>query len=212
MEQCMRHVIGIDFDSYNKYSYMDRIEAFPDIDINSIVNNMQSFRYVDKNDFTYVIPHNIEKNQKALELYQNCMNNINVTRKAIREILIEEDNINIHKAVEDANFVLPRATNGKLTIGFTPEALIHFMHKRLCIRAQDEIREVAIEMKKAVKEINPEFAKELMPHCQYLLFCPEKDKSCGAYPTREERLNEIELNKHPCDSSNFFDKNEEENK
>ena len=60
--------------------------------------------------------------------------------------------------MENANFVLPRATNLTLTIGFTPEALIHFMHKRLCVRAQDEIRAVAIAMKKAVEEILPEFS------------------------------------------------------
>lgn len=203
MEQCMRHCIGVDFDAYDQYKYMDRIEMFVDVNPSTIVNNMQSFRYVDKNDFTYVIPHNIEKNQKVLELYQNCMNNINDTRKAIREILIEEDNIDIHKAVEDANFVLPRATNGKLTIGFTPEALIHFMHKRLCVRAQDEIREVAIGMKKAVEEINPEFAKELMPHCQYLTWCPEGEKSCGAYPTREERLKQIKLENYYKNSIAF---------
>ena len=114
------------------------------------------------------------------------MDYLNITRKELRDILVEESGVEVHKAVEDANFVLPRATNGKLTIGFTPEALIRFMQKRLCVRAQDEIREVAIEMKKAVEEINPKFAKELMPHCQYLLWCPEGDKSCGSYPTREE--------------------------
>lgn len=208
----MRHCIGVDFNTYNQYNYMDRIEVFPDVNPNSIVNNMQSFRYVDKNDFTYAIPYNIKKNQKALNLYQNCMSNIDTTRKAIKKILIEEDNVDAHKAVEDANFVLPRATNGKLTIGFTPEALIHFMHKRLCTRAQDEIREVAIEMKKAVEEVNPEFAKELMPHCQYLTWCPEGDKSCGAYSTREERLNQIKLNKYFHDSNNFFDENGKEDK
>ena len=113
------------------------------------------------------------------------MSNIDTTRRLIKEILIE-NGVDPHKAVEDANFVLPRATNTKLTIGFTPEALITFMHKRLCSRSQDEIHDIAIAMKKAVSEVNPEFAKELMPHCQYLLWCPEGKKSCGAYPTREE--------------------------
>ena len=187
LEQMMRSEIGVRYDNQDKYYYMDLIEAIPRVSPDEIVKNMQSFRYVDKNDFTYVIPHNIEKNEKALALYQNCMSNINTTRKAIRDILIQEDNIDPHKAVEDANFVLPRATNTKLTIGFTPEALIRFMWKRLCARAQDEIREVAIAMKKAVAEINAEFAKELVPHCTYLLWCPEGEKhSCGAYPTRKQ--------------------------
>lgn len=193
LEQMMRSEIGVRYDNQDKYYYMDLIEAIPRVSPDEIVKNMQSFRYVDKNDFTYVIPHNIEKNEKALALYQNCMSNINTTRKAIRDILIQEDNIDPHKAVEDANFVLPRATNTKLTIGFTPEALIRFMWKRLCARAQDEIHEVAIAMKKAIMEINPDFAKELVPHCTYLLWCPEGEKhSCGAYPTRKQLKEALE--------------------
>lgn len=186
LEQFMRSEIGVRYDNQDKYLYMDLIEAIPRVSPDEIVKNMSSFRYIDKNDFTYAIPKNIQKNEKALALYQNCMSNIDTTRKAIRDILIEEDNIDPHKAVEDANFVLPRATNGKLTIGFTPEALIRFMQKRLCVRAQDEIREIAIIMRNEVIKINPQFGAELMPHCQYLLWCPEGDKSCGAYPTREE--------------------------
>lgn len=185
LEQMMRSEIGVRYNPEEKYFYMDMIETIPRVSPDEIVKNMQSFRYVDKNNFTYVTPKNIQKNDKARALYQNLMSNIDTTRRLIREELIK-DGINIHKAVEDANFVLPRATNTKLTIGFTPEALITFMHKRLCSRAQDEIHDIAIAMKKAVSEVNPEFAKELMPHCQYLLWCPEGKKSCGAYPTREE--------------------------
>ena len=185
LEQMMRSEIGVRYDNQDKYAYMDMIEAIPRVSPDEIVKNMASFRYIDKNNFTYAIPKNIQKNDKARALYQNLMSNIDTTRRLIRETLIE-DGVDAHKAVEDANFVLPRATNTKLTIGFTPEALITFMHKRLCARAQHEIREIAIAMKKSIDEINSDFAKELMPHCQYLLWCPEMDKSCGAYPTRDE--------------------------
>lgn len=185
LEQTMRSEIGVRYNPEEKYYYMDMIEAIPRVSPDEIVKNMASFRYIDKNNFTYVTPRNIEKYPQALAFYQNCMSNIDTTRRLIKEILIE-NGVDPHKAVEDANFVLPRATNTKLTIGFTPEALITFMHKRLCSRAQDEIHDIAVAMKKAVSEVNPEFAKELMPHCQYLLWCPEGKKSCGAYPTREE--------------------------
>ena len=146
---------------------------------------MSSFRYIDKNNFTYYTPTNIEKNEKAKALYQNLMSHIDTTRRLIREALIE-NGVKAQAAVEDANFVLPRATNTTLAIGFTPEALITFMHKRLCTRAQEPIRKIAVEMKKQVAEVNPRFAKELMPHCQYLMWCPEGEKCCHAYPTREE--------------------------
>lgn len=184
-EQMMRHEIGVRYDEIDKYTYSDRIEKVIDVNPCNIVKNMQSFRYVDKNEFTYVTPKNVAKTEHIKEIYEDTMNFIDNRRKYIRDLLVETG-VDYKKAVEDANFVLPRATNLTLTIGFTPEALIEFMWKRLCVRAQDEIRDVAIEMKKAVKAINPTFAEELVPHCQYLLWCPEGDKGCGAYPTKAE--------------------------
>lgn len=191
IEQILRSRIGVRPDDSDQYRYMDMIVMCPDIPGDNMVMNAQSFRYVDKNDFTYDIPDNIKNNQKAKALYDKHMKDVNNFRKELRDILIEEDNIDPHKAVEDANLILPRATNSKTTIGFTPEALITFMHKRLCTRSQEFINRLAIEMKKAVQKINPEFAEELMPHCQYLTWCPEGKKSCGAWPVREERLKEI---------------------
>ena len=41
-------------------------------------------------------------------------------------------------------------------------------------------------MKQEVAKYNPEFAAELVPHCQHLLWCPEKKASCHAYPTKDE--------------------------
>lgn len=188
LEQMMRHEIGVRYDEIDKYSYSDRVELVIDVNPTNIVKNMQSFRYVDKNEFTYVIPKNIKKYNDVEKLYNETMSIIDINRKCIRGMLVEHG-VEYKKAVEDANFILPRATNLILTIGFTPEALIQFMFKRLCVRSQDEIRDIAIQMKKEVMTVNSKFAKELVPHCQYLLWCPE-DKSCGAYPSKEE-LKEI---------------------
>lgn len=188
IEQCMRHEIGVRYNPIDKYeTYIDEI-----IDVNptNIVKNMQSFRYVDKTDFKYITPSNVKNITEANEIYDKTMQVIESSRQAIRDILVN-NGVDIHKAVEDANFVLPRATCGTLTIGFTPEALIQFMWKRLCSRAQEQIRELAQEMKRLVNEVNPEFAKELKPHCQHLLWCPEKN-SCKAYPSKKELLQKIQ--------------------
>ena len=67
LEQMMRSEIGVRYDNQDKYYYMDLIEAIPRVSPDEIVKNMQSFRYVDKNDFTYVVPHNIEKNEKGAQ-------------------------------------------------------------------------------------------------------------------------------------------------
>lgn len=191
LEQMMRHEIGVRYDEIDKYSYSDRIELIIDTNPTNITKNMQSFRYVDKNEFTYVIPKNIEKFKDIKELYEDTMSFLDMRRKQIRDMLVGHE-IEYKKAVEDANFILPRATNLTLTIGFTPEALIQFMFKRLCTRAQDEIRDIAIQMKRKIAEINPTFAKELVSHCQYLLWCPEQ-KGCGAYPSKEELKEKLEL-------------------
>lgn len=195
-EQLMRHEIGTNYDPSITYSYQDKMDMIIDVNPCNIVKNMQSFRYVDKAGFTYTTPKNIQKNVAAKMLYEELMKQIDTTRAAIKECLLT-DGVDEKKAVEDSNFILPRATNLVLTIAFTPEALIHFMHKRLCTRAQDEIRAVAIAMKNSVKEILPEFAEQLMPHCKHLLWCPEsKSMTCGAYPRKEELLQILSNKEH----------------
>lgn len=190
-EQIMRHEVGvkIPIEDQDNYYFGDVIDINP----SNIVKNMASFRYIDKDGFTYTTPKNIAANPDANRLYDNLMDTINDTRRRMKEIL-EDDGVPPKKATEDVNFVLPRATNSMLTIGLSPEALINFMHKRLCTRAQDEIRAVAIAMRNAVHEVLPEWTdKNLVPHCKYLMWCPEGKMSCGAAPTKEqlkEKFNE----------------------
>jgi len=186
-EQFMRHEIGVSvpFEEMDNYSFADYSELVVDVSPDQIVKNMGSFRYIDKDGFTYTTPREIEDNRRAKLEYDTLMTSIDNIRGRIQQTL-EDGGVDKRRAVECANFVLPRATENTLTIGFTPEALIHFMHKRLCTRAQPEIRKQAIAMKMAVAEINPEFAKELVPHCEHLLWCPEGNMSCGRRPTKKQ--------------------------
>lgn len=191
-EQCMRHEIGVSFpfEDMDNYSFDEYSEKVIDVSPDQIVKNMASFRYIDKDGFTYTVPEEIKNNARAKLVYDTLMCTINGSRKEL-EIILNKDGIDSKRVLECINFVLPRATNSTLTIGFTPEALIHFMHKRLCNRAQPEIKKLALLMKKAVSEYNEDFAKQLVPHCQHLLWCPEgKKMTCGAYPQKDE-LKEI---------------------
>lgn len=195
-EQCMRHEIGVSFpfEDMDNYTFDEYSEKVIDVSPDQIVKNMGSFRYIDKDGFTYTTPKEIENNETAKHIYDNLMRLINIARSDLKTIL-DDGVINSKRVNECINFVLPRATNSTLTIGFTPEALIQFMHKRLCNRAQPEIKKLAIEMKKAVSAINEEFAKELVPHCEHLMWCPEGKMSCKAYPSREEVKNYISLSR-----------------
>lgn len=188
LEQMMRHSSGVVYEpdnTYVVYDFDDYIETQNRIPSNEMVNNMKSFRYCDMSDFDYAIPINIQNNSVALQAYKECMSQINEARTKIRNALIN-GGVSERKAVEDCNFTLPRATETVLSIGFTPEALLNFMWKRLCKRAQDEVHAIAVEMKQVIAEVNPQFAKNLMPSCNHYLWCPEGSRSCGAAPTKAQ--------------------------
>lgn len=182
-EQIMRHEIGVRQFPISEYTY--------DENPNNIVKNMKSFRYVDMNNFEYSIPKTILNNQEACDLYNNIIQQINKTRSKIKNCLISTG-IDQKKANEDANYILPRATHTSLCIGFTLEALIHYMHKRLCLRTQHFHRELAKLMKQETLKVLPELKDRLTPQCEYLLWCPEQ-KTCGKFPRKDE-IKEI-LNK-----------------
>ena len=194
IEQIARSEVGCRYYPNDHYLYEDLLELNPRISPDEVVKNIASFRYIDKDAFGYTTPLNVEKIQEANDRYCALMNHIDNERRAIKQILVD-NGVDNHKAVEDANLVLPRATITKIAIGFTPEALIRFMNVRLCSRAQEYIHQVAIEIKKLVQEVNPEFAKELVPSCQRLLYCPEGDRCCGAAPTKQQAKSYIQFYK-----------------
>lgn len=191
-EQVMRHEIGTDvpYPMMDNYSFSDLSNMIIDVPQDEIVKNMASFRYIDKTDFKYSVPASIEQCESANRLYYELMSTINKYRQLIKYELVESG-ISEKRAVQDSNFVLPRATESSLVIGFTPEALIHFCHKRLCVRSQEFIRDLAHKMKFEVSLLNKKLADELVPHCEYLLWCPEGTSGCGRKPTRVELLDRI---------------------
>lgn len=175
-EQALRHEIGVR-QTGDELTY--------DENPNNIIKNMKSFRYVNMDNFEYTTPNTIEIYKEAQAEYDSLMDTINKSRMKIRDIL-ESKGVDTHTAIEDANYVLPRATNTSFCIAFTLEAFIHYMHKRLCRRAQLYHGILAKLMRIEVLKVLPDLYTELVPHCKYLLWCPEGDKSCGMMPTKEE--------------------------
>nr|DAF80758.1 MAG TPA: Thymidylate synthase complementing protein [Bacteriophage sp.] len=160
-----------------------------------VFKNVQSFRYVDKDCFSYEVPVEITDNPELLAKYDKHMQNTMNLYEDIQSYVLSKDKTQ-ERANEQARYVLPISTHTAFVIGFTVEALIHFMHKRLCSRAEDIIRQLAVEMKKEVVKILPNLESRLVPECQYLLWCNEGKKSCGAYPTKKQ-LKEI-IDKERC--------------
>ncbi len=154
-----------------------------------VMKNVQSFRYVGKNSFSYEIPEEIKDNTKLLKKYHKYMKETIELYSEIQEYVYDKTDSH-ERANEQARYVLPMATHSSFVFGLTIEALLHFMNARLCLRAEDKIRELAKLMKEATLEILPELENKLVPNCQANLWCPEGKHTCGAYPTKKE-LKEI---------------------
>ena len=150
-----------------------------------VIKNVQSFRYVNKDSFAYEIPIEITDNDELLAKYHAHMMSTMNLYSEIQEYVFNKTNSH-ERANEQARHVLPISTHADFVIGMTIEALIHFANMRLCVRAEDKIRELALAIKKVTLELLPELNNKLVPNCQALLWCPEGKASCGAYPTRNE--------------------------
>ena len=155
--------------------------------------SVKSQRYVKEGSFTFVVPPAIEKNEKAKELFLKAMEEDQNYYNEISKLLYEkhyEELINgglsekdaafsAEKAAnEDARFVLPNACETKMVATFNARSLFNFFSIRCCNRAQWEIRDLANEMLRLVKEVAPTVFKDCGPNCVRGV-CPEGVKTCG---------------------------------
>lgn len=150
--------------------------------------NVQSFRYVKMNDFTYYTDKLINQHEDVKEVYDDTMN---IVRDRYTQMvgMLEEKGVKGERANQAVRGVLPMNTNSKFIQGFTAEALFNFMNKRLCLRAENHIREIANMMKEEVLSILPEFEPYLVADCEKKLFCDEGKHSCGKYITKDKMIN-----------------------
>ena len=154
--------------------------------------NCQSQRYVDMDDnFSIYIPPKVEDDIILKQVYKDYEDECRKRYKNIRD-LMNCCEITGEQANDLMRTMLPIGVACNLTMGFTVEALIHFMNKRLCFRADEPIRKVAIEMRKVVIEAEPRYAEFLVSQCKTLMYCPEKH-GCGMYPNKKDIIELIQL-------------------
>ena len=159
--------------------------------------NCQSQRYVDMDDnFSLYVPPQVMNDEVLKAKYQEYEDNCRLQYKLLRSMMTSQG-ITGEQANDLMRTMLPIGVPCNLTMGFTIEALIHFMHKRLCVRADAPIRKVAQLMKEAVLAVEPRYEELFVPQCKANMFCPEKH-GCGAYPSKEEVEKLIELGKNCC--------------
>ena len=81
-------------------------------------------------------------------------------------------------ANENARYVLPNASETKIIVSMNVRSLYNFFSKRLCHRAQSEIRHLAELMLQECKEVCPILVNRIDAPCVYGV-CPEGKLSCG---------------------------------
>ena len=147
-----------------------------------VFKNMQSQRYVDMDNFDIYMPPNVANDKQLRALYEEYEKTIKEWYQMSR-VEMKARGIDGERANDLMRTLLPIGVKTKLRMGFDIEALIHFMHKRLCMRADLPIRQVARLMRDEVLAVAPRYEEFLVPHCEDLLYCPERH-SCGRYPSK----------------------------
>ncbi|MFC1635206.1 FAD-dependent thymidylate synthase [Planctomycetota bacterium] len=147
--------------------------------------SQRSQRYVDHDCFDYVVPPRLKGKTVEIEgeqidavaYFEQTMDLIAERYARLKDAL----GLKGEKSNEDARYVLPNACETKILMTMNARELLHFFEERLCVRAQWEIRGVAEEMLRLVKEVCPSVFAKSGPKCVRLGGCPEGTGSCGNY-------------------------------
>lgn len=133
----------------------------------------ESTRYVDCENFEYIIPATIRGDTQKEKIYNDCMN-------TIKESYSKLDKLGVSR--EDCANILPLGMYTKIVDKRNLRNLTEMFHLRSCTRAYWEYRQIMNEIKKELSSLSDEWkwiADNLfLPKCELSGFCTEK-KSCG---------------------------------
>ena len=149
--------------------------------------SQQSQRYVDMENFNYIIPPTIKKNKEAKKVFLEVITIIREKYRELKEILGKEKTLDREKLNQDLRFILPQAVETKIVVTMNCRELLHFFSERLCLRAQWEIRALAYKMFSLCKRILPEVFSFAGPKCKRMGFCPEKAFDCPLFPDKLDK-------------------------
>ena len=154
---------------------------------------VKSQRYVKEGQFEFVTPPEIKAIPEAEKRYVQAMCDAQTYYNELADILFEKHykdfidagieekiakNKAEKKAIEDARYVLPNSCSTQLIMTFNSRSLFNFFEHRCCERAQWEIRDMANEMLRQIKEVAPVLFKKAGPTCLHGP-CPEGKMTCG---------------------------------
>ena len=167
--------------------------------------SVQSQRYVKEDSFEFVLPPEIEALPEAKEEFLRAMEEDARHYERLAALLQEKHYEAFlgegeepkaaarkaeKKAIEDARFVLPNACATKLICTMNARSLLNFFTHRCCNRAQWEIRGLAVEMLRQVREAAPHIFEKAGPPC-LRGSCPEGKMSCGQAAQVREKFSSL---------------------
>ena len=165
--------------------------------------SVQSQRYVEYDDPSYVVPPEIAACPEALAVYKQALQSCTDAYRRITELLNrkyagaeggEADKARQRalrkKSIEDARFILPNACETKMVVTMNARELMHFFTLRCCSRAQWEIRAVANEMLRQASAAAPALFCSAGPACVRGA-CSEGKMSCGRAAEMREFYKEL---------------------
>lgn len=167
--------------------------------------SVQSQRYVKEDSFEFVLPPEIEVLPEAKEEFLRAMEEDARHYERLAALLQEKHYEAFlregeepkaaarkaeKKAIEDARFVLPNACATKLICTMNARSLLNFFTHRCCNRAQWEIRGLAVEMLRQVREAAPHIFEKAGPPC-LRGSCPEGKMSCGQAAQVREKFSSL---------------------
>ena len=120
--------------------------------------SIKSGRYTKANntDLWYQIPKSIMNNDSIMESYIK-----------MNEYIYSFYNTMIEQGIpkEDARYILPQGILTDIVVSMNARAFIEQCEKRLCRKAQWEIREMFTLMKECIKNVYPTVYTQLKPPC-----------------------------------------------
>ena len=136
--------------------------------------SQQSQRYVRFDTADYVTPPEVEKRPEAKSVFDASVEGAWRTYRDMIEDGIPE---------EDARYVLPNAATTNVALTMNARELLHFFRLRCCLRAQWEIRRVALKMLDECKRVAPVIFQDAGRPCLSGP-CPDDAEDCALYPGR----------------------------
>ena len=106
----------------------------------------QSQRYVDESNFNYIEPDSIENNPEAHSIFVDFMDKAKEVYSKLQKLKIKK---------EDSRYVLPNAVESQIVVTANLREWRHIIYLRGKLQSQWEIRRVAIEILKILKDHVP---------------------------------------------------------